>query len=272
MVPQIRLYTIKMEARKVISETITRPTRIHLSQGVKYLGFVCISLLLLHCKPETIEKSFNHFGNVYRIDSIANQKGFADPFFVVLTKDSLFSAFGYWDYSYPYEAELKVDSSLRVLSEGKEKYKIEQTDKGLWLNFPDGKKHLYSLVPGHYDSAYKHLRVMKMQEALLIGSWQFIDEKSISQDKSAGKDILRCKLDESSLLRFTRRNDHKIVQVESIINSKIDTCLRRDFRLNGNAVLIFEYDGFPPWTILNLDKQNLVLQGSGDILYFEKID
>jgi hypothetical protein len=236
------------------------------------IGTISTSLLLFCCKLKSPEQPFTHFGKVYRIDSVANQGGLADPFFVVLTKDSLFATFSYWDYSYPYSTEFTIDDSLRVLSNGIYKYKIEFAKSGLWLNFSNGKRHLYSVAPGNYDSAYKHLRIMKTQESILFGKWKFVNQKSVAKDRGAGMDILRCKLDQTSILRFTRRNDHKTVQVETFEKNKLDTCLRRDFRLDGSAVLIFEYDGFPPWTILQLDSQNLIIQGPGDILYFEKIE
>lgn len=236
------------------------------------IGMICTSLLLFCCNSKLPEQPVTHFGKVYRIDSIANQSGLADPFFVVLTEDSLFSAFSYWDYSYPYSAELTIDDSLRVLSNGMYKYEIEFAKSGLWLNFANGERYFYSVAPGNYDSAYKHLRIMKTQESILFGKWKFVNFKSVAKDRSAGMDILRCKLNETSILRFARRNDHKTVQVETIEKDKLDTCLRRDFRLDGSAILIFEYDGFPPWTILQLDSQNLIIEGPGDILYFEKIE
>lgn len=136
--------------------------------------------------------------------------------------------------------------------------------EGFWLKVSGARKHRYSVATEKYDSAYKHLRMMKTQESLLLGTWK------VASRETAESDILRCELNPNGILRFTRWGEHKIVQVENMYGNKLDTCLRRDFRLDGSAVLIFEYDGFPPFTILKLDKDNLILQGPGDILSFQK--
>jgi len=230
----------------------------------RLLSVTAISIVILGCESKPAKKAFSIFGHVYRIDSVANQVGFADPFYIVITKDSLFQSFGYWDYAYPYETTLKINDSLQVFGPEKEKYEIEPVLEGFWLKFSDSRKHLYSVVTEKYDSAYKHFRMMKTQESLLLGTWR------VASSETATSDILRCELNSNSILRFTRWGEHKIVQVENMDGNKLDTCLRRDFRLDGSAVLIFEYDGFPPFTILKLDKDNLILQGPGDILSFQK--
>ena len=233
--------------------------------------FAVLLSLILGCKPDAIEKPFNMFGNVYRIDSVAGKEGLDDPRYIVISRDSLFQMFAYWEYSFSYETQLRINDSVQVLNWIKEKYTIEPTGEGFWLNFPNGKRRLYSQDPWSYDSMYKYLRTAKTQESLLFGKWKFINDKSIAKDRTKGKNILTCTLDESSALRFViGKSKHKLVQLESFTQNRIDTCLRRDFRLDGSSVLIFDYDIFTPWTILKLDNRNLVLQGPGDVLYFEK--
>ncbi len=233
-------------------------------KNINVIIFLSIFILAFGCQTKSEPRPFKIFGHVYRIDSVANQVGFADPFYIVITKDSLFQAFGYWDYSHPYETTLKINDSLQVSSAEEEKYEIEPVSEGFWLKISGARKHRYSVVTKKYDSAYKHLRIMKTQESLLLGTWK------VASSETAKSDILRCELNSNSILRFTRWDKHKIVQVENMDGNKLDTCLRRDFRLDGSAVLIFEYDGFPPFTILKLDKDNLILQGPGDILSFQK--
>src|SRR5690606_1043609 len=148
--------------------------------------FFQILVLLVACESKPIDKPRNLFGNVFRIDSIAGQEGLSDPFFIVLTKDSLFSAYGYWGYSFPYETELRINKSLEI-SQPMGKWTIEPTGDKFWLTI-DSVRLLYSIAPGKYDSAYKHLRIMKTQEALLLGQWE------LQKDKTEANDLLRCQL------------------------------------------------------------------------------
>ncbi len=98
----------------------------------RLLSAACISILILGCVSKPVENAFSIFGHVYRIDSVANQAEFADPFYIVITKDSLFQAFGYWDYSYPYETTLKINDSVAGNSGPEmEKYEISPYQKDL---------------------------------------------------------------------------------------------------------------------------------------------
>jgi len=163
-------------------------------KNINVIIFLSIFFLAFSCKIKPEPRLFTIFGHVYRIDSVANQTGFADPFYIVITKDSLFQAFGYWDYAYPYEAALKITDSLQVSGPEMEKYEIEPVPEGFWLKFSGTRKHHYSVATEKYDSAYKHLRMMKTQESLLVGTWK------VASSETAQSGILRCELNSNSIL------------------------------------------------------------------------
>ena len=221
-------------------------------------------VLIVACQPKPEDKPISIFGNVFRIDSVAGREGLSDPFFIVLTKDSLFNAYGYWDYSFPYETELRINKSLEILRPNA-KWTIEVDGERFWLNM-DSIRLLYSIAPGKYDSVYKHLRVMKTQESLLLGQWE------LQRDKTEADDILRCKFGDKIFLRFIRtKNKHKITQLVNIGKNGIDTCLQRSYRLNGSDILINDYDTWSPYKIIKLDNETLIIQDWSRLFYFTKV-
>jgi hypothetical protein len=126
--------------------------------NMKKLTGCCFILLFSACLPKPFEKSFSLFGNVYQVDSVAGERGVSEPYFISLTKDSLFSAFGYWDYSFPYHAEPRIDDSLQVISDNK-KFLIEPASSGFWINFPDGRGLTENMI-----------RFISILELLILGN------------------------------------------------------------------------------------------------------
>jgi hypothetical protein len=219
---------------------------------------------MIGCPSRPVDKPTSIFGNVFRIDSVAGREGLSDPFFIVLTKDSLFNAYGYWDYSFPYETDPRINNKLEILRPHS-KWTIEVEGERFWLNM-DSIRLLYSIAPGKYDSAYKHLRVMKTQEALLLGQWE------LQRDKTEAGDMLRCEFGDKSVLQFLRtKNRHKVAQLINVRPNGIDTCLRRSYRLNGSDLMINDYDTWPPYKIIKLDNETLIIQDWKRLLYFRKV-
>lgn len=231
---------------------------------MKQILFIQLLVLIIGCQSRIEDKPRSIFGNVFRIDSVAGRDGLSDPFFIVLTKDSLFNAYGYWDYSFPYETELRVNSKLEVLRPGGT-WKIEGDRDRIWLTTDSVRLH-YSIAPGTYDSAFRHLRVVKTQESLLLGQWE------LQRDKTEADNILRCKFSGKSLLRFARvKNKYKIVQLINIEKNGADTCLLRGYRLNGSEIMINDEDTWPPYKIIRLDRETLIIQDWKRLLYFKKV-
>lgn len=264
-----------MEAQKLqfMTQMVRRATKFHrlhnddvghrLSQ-LAFLARISIFFFIVSCGTKPSEEPFHLFGKVYVIDSVAGKEILGDPFYVVLTKDSLFSAYGYWDFSFPYETDLRISDSLSISAFDKVKYSIDPIENGFWLDSSGIRKNLYSILKGDYDSIHTRLKIIETQESLLLGSWR------VTLTKTEARDFLSCPLRDSSTLRFTRWKDHKIVQLESNGIELSDTCLRRDFRLDGNSIMVYGIDGFLPFKILRLNRQELVLQDYERILYFAR--